>query len=86
MTITFPDDMREMLEREAHEAGMLSVDVYVLTMYSRAKHIPENEDLDPATRQRLLTLAETGLKSPPISDPRGFLAELVRDTNPVTDE
>jgi hypothetical protein len=97
MIITFPDDMRETLEREAREAGMPSVDVYVLTMYARAKHLfgvngenwfaDESEDggLDPATRQQLLALAEAGLKSPPIPDPRGFLAELVRDTNPATD-
>jgi hypothetical protein len=86
MTITLPDDMRETLEREAREAGMPSVDVYVLTMYARAKHLPDNGDLDPATRQRLLALAEAGLKSPPIPDPHGFLANLVRDTNPPTGE
>lgn len=38
MTITLPDDMREMLEREAREAKMPSVDVYVRVMYERAKH------------------------------------------------
>jgi hypothetical protein len=88
MTITLPDEMRAELEQEARAAGMPSVDVYVLTMYARAKHLfgvnGENwwadGATDPAVRQRLLALAEAGLKSLPIPDPRGFLADLVRDT------
>ncbi len=80
MTITFPDDLRETLERETREAGMPSVDVYVLAMYARAEHSPEQWGLDPAARQQWLALAEAGLKSSPLPDPRGFLANLVRDT------
>lgn len=96
MTITFPDDMREMLEREAREAGMPSVDVYLLTMYARAKHyFGVNGELlwndasggeptgqpwpDPATRKRLLELAEEGLNSgPPVPVTPEFWEDLKR--------
>src|SRR3954463_3466256 len=86
MTIMFPDDMRAELERGARETGLPSVDEYVLTMYTRAKHLDgagdDGPDLDlladPKVRAKLVALAEEGLKSPAIELTDEFWDDLVR--------
>ena len=82
MTITLPDEMRVGLEARAKAAGYESVDELVEdSLLAEDPTGLGTPDWIEANRNALLALAEQGRKSPPIENPKVFLAELIRRTD-----
>lgn len=79
MTITLPDEMRAGLEARAKATGYASVDELVEdSLLAEETTEVGTADWIAANRNALLALAEQGRNSPPIENPKDFLAELIR--------
>jgi len=81
MTITLPDEMRSNLEARAKAAGYESIDEFVeeSLLADESTEVGTPAWIE-ANRNALLALAEQGMETPPIDNPKEFLAELIRRT------
>ena len=63
MTITLPDDLCDVLDREARAEGCASIADYIAALYDRAKRDEPARVGSPELAERMERLAEEGLAS-----------------------
>jgi len=83
MSITLPDDVMQLAERQAKAAGFASVDEYVADLVREDEGV---EDLSPPaggirTAEELRAAVAVGLASPPIPSVDDMFAKLRRIAN-----